>query len=97
MLFFSSFISLTFISSFQPAVKSLINFKIISVTSQDHEHPALDLAEQLNTQVDHSLDEFRKVSTESGWHTQRFCLYPQDLVIMFPAMVKLQSIQILMH
>mmetsp|Transcript_10050 Transcript_10050/g.15327 ORF Transcript_10050/g.15327 Transcript_10050/m.15327 type:complete len:143 (-) Transcript_10050:1768-2196(-) len=33
----------------------------------------------------------------SGWHSQRFCVYPQELVIQFSSLVKISSITFLVH
>lgn len=33
----------------------------------------------------------------SGWQSQRFCVYPQDLIIQFPTLVKLSQLTFLLH
>jgi len=52
----------------------------MQVTSQDHEHPAMDLVEQLTViRNNNDLDpesQLQSVGVHSGWHTQRFCIYP---------------------
>lgn len=89
--------------------KTPLNFKIFSVTSQDHEYPALDLVEQLsearNSEDDTPVegDDENQVpgtgdgAVHSGWQSQRFCVYPQDLIIQFPTLVKLTNLTFLLH
>ena len=89
--------------------KKPLNFKIFSVTSQDHEYPALDLVEQLsearNSEDDMPVegDDENQVpgagdgAAHSGWQSQRFCVYPQDLIIQFPTLVKLTNLTFLLH
>jgi centrosomal protein CEP104 len=32
-----------------------------------------------------------------GWQSQRFCVYPQELVLQFPCLVHLKQVQFLVH
>jgi centrosomal protein CEP104 len=32
-----------------------------------------------------------------GWQSQRFCLYPQEIILQFPNMVNVKQMQFLMH
>lgn len=53
------------------------------MTSQDQEHPALDLVEQQTVyeDVNNESQELPKNFNHNGWQSQRFCVYPQDLII----------------
>jgi len=33
----------------------------------------------------------------NGWQSQRFCVYPQEIVIQFPTLVHLKQVQFLIH
>ena len=44
-----------------------------------------------------ATDEQLIPQTHTGWQSQRFCVYPQDLVIQFPGMVKINQLSFLLH
>ncbi|XP_064642037.1 centrosomal protein of 104 kDa-like isoform X2 [Lineus longissimus] len=60
-----------------------IPFRVIHVSGQDDVYKAVELNS-------HS-------PTTRGWQSQRFCLYPQDLVIQLDERVRLRKIQLLSH
>ena len=85
--------------------KKVLNYKIFSVTSQDHEYPAIDLVEQLSDAAmmsdvglgDSEVFNNQGANGHSGWQSQRFCVFPQDLIIQFPTLVKLSQLTFLLH
>ncbi|CAI2387590.1 unnamed protein product [Moneuplotes crassus] len=66
-------------------VSSILNFRIFNVSSQDHEFPAQDLISLVST------------TKHNGWQSQRFCTYPQELILQFEQTVHLTQVQFLMH
>lgn len=60
-----------------------IPFRVVHVSGQDENFKAVELNSH-NPNV-------------RGWHSTRFCLYPQDLVIYLEQKCRLRKIQILSH
>ncbi|ELT95484.1 hypothetical protein CAPTEDRAFT_170133 [Capitella teleta] len=58
-------------------------FRVIHASGQDDHHKAVELN-------NHS-------PVTKGWHSSRFCLYPQDLVIQLNKRSRLRKLQILSH
>ena len=61
-----------------------LTYNIINFTSQDQFHPInfLQLKDKKN---------------QSGWISNRFCIYPQEILIKFPQIVNLRQINILIN
>lgn len=67
-------------------------FSILSRTSEDPEFKADNLA--------NFIEGSSRIITDKakiGWASQRFCLYPQEITIQFPAKVHLQKVEFLFH
>jgi centrosomal protein CEP104 len=65
-----------------------LSYNIYTVTSEDPDHSAKELS-----LASSSLDS----SESKGWVSQRFCIYPQELILQFPTPVRLKQLQILLH
>lgn len=88
---------------------SILNFRIFHVTSQDHEYPAQDLVSLGKAKKSMSLmdeGDFKYGNSNSynnmyhklnGWQSQRFCTYPQEIVLQFDKSVHLTQVQFLIH
>ena len=62
-----------------------ITFNVVHASGEDELHPAQDL----NTD--------RQGPQNTGWSSQKFCLYPTDLVIQFERRIVLKKVQLLSH
>ena len=61
-----------------------LTYNIINFTSQDQFHPINFLL-------------LKDKKNQSGWISNRFCIYPQEILIKFPQMVNLRQINILIN
>ena len=62
-----------------------IDFKVVHVSGEDEKFPASDLNSDKHGPLVH------------GWISQRFCLFPIDLIIQFNKKIVLKKVQILSH
>lgn len=62
----------------------ILPFRVFHATSSDSSHPAQILA---------SADDYE----ENGWQSQRFCTYPQEIIVQFEAPVQITQMQLLCH
>ena len=62
----------------------LLTYNIINFTSEDQFHPINSLL-------------LKDKKNQSGWISNRFCIYPQEILIKFPQMVNLRQINILIN
>ncbi|CAI2386351.1 unnamed protein product [Moneuplotes crassus] len=70
----------------QPPPKEVeLQFRVFSYSSQEDEGTAENLS--LNGDIEGN----------PGWHSQRFCQYPQELIIYFNSPVKLSKLVLLSH
>ena len=61
----------------------LLSYKIAACSSESSDHPVREL---------------QSVHSQSrGWQSTRWCEFPQELVLQFPATVTLQQVQVLSH
>ena len=60
-----------------------LKYKIIYCSGEDQDYPVTEL-------LDPS-------SNSRGWQSQKFCDYPQEIIIQFPQLVSLKSLQFLSH
>ena len=60
-----------------------LEYNFINFTSQDPSHPINFL--------------LNKNNTEGGWLSNRYCTYPQEILIHFPTMVNIRQINILIN
>ena len=68
-----------------------LSFHIFSCSSSDPDHEAAELG-NIGEQ-----GEIGGSSKSDGWETQRFCIYPQELIIQFPTTIRLKQMQLLIH
>ncbi|CAI2386316.1 unnamed protein product [Moneuplotes crassus] len=68
-----------------PSQEVELQFRVFSYTSQEDEGKAENLS--LNSDYDGN----------PGWHSQRFCEFPQELIIYFNSPVKLSKLVLLSH
>ena len=61
-----------------------LTYNIINFTSEDQFHPINSLL-------------LKDKKNQSGWISNRFCIYPQEILIKFPQMVNLRQINILIN
>ncbi|CAI2370206.1 unnamed protein product [Moneuplotes crassus] len=59
-------------------------YRIYRVTSQDQNYPVTELL-------------ISDVSQTRGWRSQRFCDYPQELILEFPCKITLNKVNFLFH
>jgi centrosomal protein CEP104 len=64
-----------------------LNFKVFHCSSQDPSFPIGELVSPSS----------RDQSELLGWQSQRFCVYPQEVVLQFPTLVHLKQVQFLAH
>lgn len=62
-----------------------INFNVVFVSGEDEVHPSTEL----NTE--------RQGPLNQGWSSQKFCLFPNDLIIQFERKIVLKKVQLLSH
>lgn len=62
-----------------------INFNVVFVSGEDEIHPS----SELNTE--------RQGPLNQGWCSQKFCLFPNDLIIQFERKCVLKKVQLLSH
>lgn len=61
----------------------LLSYRVVACSSEDEQHPAREL---------------QHYSTSSrGWQSERFCKFPQELVLRFQGRVVLHQVQVLSH
>ena len=60
-----------------------LEYNFINFTSQDPLH-----------QINHLLN---NKNTQGGWVSNRFCIYPQEILIHFPTMVNIKQINVLIN
>ena len=60
-----------------------LNFKLVYWSGEDPEHPITELL----TNNPHSR----------GWHTPKFCEYPQEVILQFSNLVRIRRMQLLAH
>ena len=60
----------------------ILNFTIIGASSQDPDHP---------------LEKISSNNPQDGWHSARFCSYPQEILIKFNYPVHIRQINLLFH
>ena len=58
----------------------ILNFVIIGASSQDPNHP---------------LEKISSKNPQDGWHSSRFCSYPQEILIKFNYPVHIRQINLL--
>lgn len=72
-----------------------LRYEVVAHSSEDPMHPASRI------QVDYQniVDQANGVSAQSnnGWCSQKFCAYPQEIVLKFEAPLRLKTLQILSH
>ena len=64
-----------------------LNFRVFHCSSQDSIHMASELASNSGRDDDPTV----------GWQSQRFCVYPQEIIVQFSSSVQIQQIQLLVH
>lgn len=62
-----------------------VTFQVVHVSGEDEQHPS----SELNSDKHGPLVQ--------GWISQKFCLYPIDLIIQFDRKIILKKVQILSH
>ena len=60
----------------------LLKYKIIGASSEDPDHP---------------VEKISSSNPQDGWHSARFCSYPQEILIKFPYPVHIRQINLLFH
>ena len=71
------------VSSYKNRINPL-TYNFVNFTSQDPFHPINRLLEKNN-------------NTQGGWVSNRYCVYPQEILIQFPSMVNIRQINILVN
>lgn len=61
-----------------------LSYRVYKVSSQDMNYPVTELL-------------ISDINQTRGWQSQRFCEYPQEIILEFPCKVSLKHIQILCH
>ena len=59
------------------------NYKIIYCSGEDPNYPVTEL-------LDPSVN-------SKGWQSQKFCQYPQEIIVQFPSIVQINQLQFLSH
>ena len=72
------------LSSYKNRVTPL-DYNFISFSSQDPSHPI------------NSLQHNQNLKTNEGWVSNRYCTYPQEIMIKFPTEVNIRQINILIN
>ena len=86
-----SFSNVLYNSNSNPKIKISINnytkipYSIYSCSSQDPKHPVFTLL----TEHDNLKDD--------GWLTNKYCVYPQELIVQFPFLAELNQVNVLIH
>ena len=65
----------------------VLNFRVFHASSQDSHFIASELSSN-QTQDDNEA---------AGWQSQRFCVYPQEIIVQFPSSVQITQMQLLVH
>ena len=60
----------------------ILKYTIIGASSKDPDHP---------------LEKISSNNPQDGWHSARFCSYPQEIIIEFHSRVNIKQINILIH
>ena len=60
----------------------ILNYTLIGASSKDPQHP---------------LEKINSKNPQEGWHSARFCSYPQEILIKFPYPVHIRQINLLFH
>ena len=71
------------LSSYKNRITHL-TYNFVNFTSQDPFHPINYLLEKNN-------------NTQGGWVSNRYCVYPQEILIKFPSMVNIRQINVLVN
>ena len=66
----------------QPAPQKL-KYRIIYCSGEDQDYPVTELLDA--------------TSNTRGWQSQKFCDYPQEIIVQFPTVVNLKQLQFLSH
>ena len=61
-----------------------LNYNFVTFTSQDPFHPINSLLQKNN-------------NTQGGWVSNRYCSYPQEILIQFPSNVNIRQINLIMN
>lgn len=70
-------------SSKNPKKPNILKFRIMSVSSEERDYPARNL--------------LVPKKGNKGWQTQRFCVFPQELILSFSGKCHISSMQLLSH
>ena len=60
-----------------------LKFKIVYSSSEDPDHPVMEL-------LDPSINSW-------GWLSDRYCEYPQEIIVQFTQIIHLKQLQFLSH
>ena len=60
-----------------------LKYRIIYCSGEDQDYPVTELLDP--------------TSNSRGWQSAKFCEYPQEIIVQFPQLVKLRSLQFLSH
>ena len=64
-----------------------LNYRVFHASSQDSQFMASEL----------TSSDGRDDDQASGWQSQRFCCYPQEIIVQFPSAVQITQMQLLVH
>lgn len=62
-----------------------LNYKLVGASSEDPNHPLFSI-----------LSNSQDIANE-GWHSVRFCSFPQEILLNFHSPVRLREINIVFH
>ena len=60
----------------------ILNYQIMGSSSSDPEYP---------------IEKINSATPKNGWHSSRFCSYPQEILIKFPYPVHIRQVNLLFH
>ena len=60
----------------------ILNYQIMGSSSSDPEYP---------------IEKINSTTPKNGWHSSRFCSYPQEILIKFPYPVHIRQVNLLFH
>ena len=72
------------LSSYKNRIRSL-DYNFISFSSQDPSHPIKSIKKNLGSPIN------------EGWLSNRYCAYPQEIMIKFPNQVNIRQLNILVN
>lgn len=76
----------------EPRGLTRLRYKVVAWSSEDPASPAEGI------QVDYqNLLQNKPLSNPQGWSSQKFCSYPQELVLKFEAPLRLKTLNMLSH